>query len=156
MVSVKLLSAPPPVTSYSLEYLDSSSERTSLALAGAMPSTRISVRLGRIGLVDLRKAQVGRLQILLDAPHRVVGFGVDRFLDLHLQDQVSAAAQIQAQVNALGHGLQQGLAAEARRHPEDAVDANHQDRNNQGNFVVEILLHRPVSLLQCSEIQCQR
>jgi hypothetical protein len=42
----------------------------------------------------------------------------------------------------------QGLAAYARRHPEDAVDANHQDRDNQSNFAVEILLHRPVSLVQ--------
>ena len=102
MVSVKLLSAPPPVRSYSLEYLASSRERTALALAGAMPSTRIDFRLGRIGLVDLRKAQVGRLQVLLDARHGVVGLGADRFRHHHLQNQVSAAAQIQTQVNPAG------------------------------------------------------
>jgi hypothetical protein len=116
-----------------------------LDLSGGAPSTRISVRLGRIGLVDLRIAQVGRLQILLDEAHGIIRFGVDRFLDLDLQDQVSAAAQVQAKVNALGHGLHQGLAGDARRHPEDAVDADHQNHQNSEYFVIEILLHRPVS-----------
>ena len=114
------------------------------------------VRLGRIGLVGLRKAKVGRLQVLLNAPHRVVGFGVNRFLDHHLQNQVNAAAQVQAKVNPLGHGLRQGLAAHARRHPEDAIDENHKDRNDQGNLVVEILLHRPVSLFHFSRPKLKR
>jgi hypothetical protein len=41
--------------------------------------------------------------------HRVVGFVADRFGDLHLQNQVRAALQIQAQMNAIGYGLEQGL-----------------------------------------------
>ncbi len=75
--------------------------------------------------------------------HRVVRFGVDRFRHHHLQNQVSAAAQIQAKVNPLGHGLRQSLAADARRDPKDAVDANHQDRDNQGNFLLRFFFIVP-------------
>ena len=63
--------------------------------------------------------------------HRVVGLGVDRFLDLHLQNQVGAALQIEAQVNPLGQCRGQVLAAQAGRHAKDAVETNHQDRNDQ-------------------------
>jgi hypothetical protein len=59
-------------------------------------------------------------------------------------------------VNALGHGLQQRFAGDARGHSEDAVDANHQDSNNQDYFVIEILLHRPVSLLKIPKTAISR
>ncbi len=124
-----------------------------MALAGSRAFNPDNLRLGWVGLVHLGEAQVGRLQILLDAPYRVVRFGVDRFRHYHLQNQVSAAAQIQAEVNPLGQGFRQGLAGDARRHPEDAVDENHQDRNNQGNFTVEILLHCSVSLVRKNSCQ---
>jgi len=111
----------------------------------------------RIGLISLRKAEVGRLQFLLDAPHRVVGFGVDRFRHNHLQNQVSAAAQIQAKVYPARHGLHQWLGSLPRPRnpgdPKNAKNENRQHRNNQCNFTVKILLHRPVSLVRYSD-QC--
>ena len=79
MVSVKLVSEPPPVRSYSLENLVSSRERTALALAGVRLLPELDFRLGWIGLVHLGIGQVGGLQILLNPGHGVVGLGVDRF-----------------------------------------------------------------------------
>ena len=78
MVIVKLLSEPPPATSYSFEYFVSSIERTADDLRGVGSLDANHVRLGWIRLVDLRKGQLGRLQVLLDARHRVVGLGVHR------------------------------------------------------------------------------
>jgi len=65
---------------------------------------------------------------------------------------MSAAAQVQSKVNPIADSLGNGLAAHPRGHSDDAVDAKHQDHNNQGNFVREILLHRPVSLVQKTKI----
>ena len=109
------------------------------------------LRLGRIGHNHLGIAQVGLLQILLDQRRRIVGLGGHRLLDLNLQDQVRAAAQVQPKMNALGQAFRQVLAGDTRRGPEDAPDTNHQDSNNQGNFTFEILLHRFVSLVQKSQ-----
>jgi hypothetical protein len=46
---------------------------------------------------------------------------------------VGAALQIESEVNSLGDALQECRTAEACRQAEDAVDENHEDRNNQGN-----------------------
>ena len=105
-------------------------------------------RLVWIGLVNLREVQVGSLEILLNAPYGVVGLSVDGFRDDYLQDQVHAAAEIETQVNPVAHRIHEGLAAHSGRDPEDAVQANEQDRNNQENLVLQILLHCSVSLLQ--------
>jgi hypothetical protein len=56
-------------------------------------------------------------------------------------------------VNPLTNGVCKGLAAKARGNSDDAENANCQHRNNQGNFVFEILLHRPVSLVKKGEKQ---
>jgi hypothetical protein len=56
-------------------------------------------------------------------------------------------------VNVLAQGLQKSLAAQSRWNPEDAVYENHQDRNDQGNLFVEILIHRPASLVQ--KVECK-
>jgi hypothetical protein len=61
---------------------------------------------------------------------------------------VSAAAQIQPKVNPLGDRVAQGLAREPLGHPDDAVNADRQECDNQGNLFVEILIHRPVSLVE--------
>jgi hypothetical protein len=64
---------------------------------------------------------------------------------------VSAAAQIQAKVYPVRHGLHKWLGRlPGPRNPGDPKNAkneNREHRNNQRNFTVEILLHRPVSLV---------
>ena len=66
--------------------------------------------------------------------------------------EVSATAQIQAEVNPAAHPLEQGLSAHARRNPEDSIQAKQQHTNNQSNLVLEILLHGSVSLVQIAKI----
>ena len=116
MVSVKLPSEPLSRL-YTLEYLESSSDST----AFAWPPTclpRGSAWACLIGHIDLRISSGWPSSVPADVRHGIVCFGKDRFLDLDLQDQVSAAAQVQAKVNALGQALGQGLAGEPRRTPK--------------------------------------
>ena len=69
---------------------------------------------------------------------------------------MSAALQIESKVNALAHGSGECLAAEAGGDPDDAVDADQKHGNNQDDLVLEILVHRPVSLIQKMEFSAKK
>ena len=74
----------------------------------------------RIGLGDVGVIDLARAHVFLQARNRVVGIDVDRVVHLHLQDQVGAAPQVEAQVNAVGDRRQQSLARPVLRNAEDA------------------------------------
>ena len=82
----------------------------------------------RIGLGDVGIADLVRAQVFLEACHRIVGVHVDRVIDLHLQDQVRAAAKVEAQMNAVGDRRQQALARPVFRNPEDTEQEEDKDR----------------------------
>ena len=108
---------------------------TASLCAGVVPSTRITSGLLGSGLYTWEIGDVGLLQILLNLRHGVVGLGIHRLRHLHLQDQVRAALQIQAQMNPAGYGAQQRLSADPGWNSEDSIEANQQNRNDQGNLV---------------------
>ena len=55
----------------------------------------------RIRLGDLAEGDVGGLESVLQPLDRAIGIGIDRVIDLHLQNQVRAALQIEPEVDAL-------------------------------------------------------
>ena len=63
----------------------------------------------RIGLGDFSEGDVGALEGVLQALDRTVAVGVDGVVHLHLQNQVGAALQVKAQVDALLHRSPQAL-----------------------------------------------
>src|SRR5208337_4363012 len=112
-----------------------------------------SIDLDELGLVGIGLDHLGIRHIpgfesVLDTGQGTVGFVADRFRDLHLQNEVHATLQIEAQMNAIGDGGPQGLATESRRNPEDAIEADQQHGEDQGNFVFEIFLHDFDSLVR--------
>ena len=54
----------------------------------------------RVRLGDRSNSNAGLLQLALDARGVGIGGGAYRLLDMDLQDKVSAAAQVEAQVDA--------------------------------------------------------
>ena len=60
---------------------------------------------------------------------------------LHLQDQVNSAAQIQAKMNAVGHGGEQPLAGKALRNAEDPEQEDEQDADDKHQLPKKILIH---------------
>jgi hypothetical protein len=94
----------------------------------------------RIGLDDGGR-DVGLLELGLKADEVVVGDGADSFLDHDLEDEVGAAAKIEAEVDAVGEGLQQGTASEAFGNANGAEDTEQEDSENENGFTREIFLH---------------
>src|SRR5208283_1978596 len=84
----------------------------------------------RIGLGDIGKGNLALVELLFEDFDSVVGISVDRVIHLHLQDEVGSALQIESQVNALGHGIEQALAGNALRnteYPEQKDEQNYDD-----------------------------
>ena len=81
----------------------------------------------RIGLDDVGVIDLVRPQVFLEARKRVVGVDVDRVVDLHLQDQVRPATQVEAQMNAVGDRRQHTPARPVLRNAEDAEQEDQQD-----------------------------
>ena len=63
----------------------------------------------RIRLGDIGKCNLALVQLFFENLDRVVGVDLHRVIDLHLQNQVSPAAQIKAQVDALRHRREQAV-----------------------------------------------
>ena len=81
----------------------------------------------RIGLGDLGVVDLLRAQIFLQARNRIVRVHVDGVIDLHLQDQVGAAFEVEAQVDAVPNRGQQARAGPVLRNAEDPEHEQHQD-----------------------------
>ena len=75
-------------------------DRTGLRRVNSLDTDRLRIVVG-VGLVDLRKRQLCRLEILFDPCDRIVGLGVDSLFHLYLQDEVNAPLKIEAEVNVL-------------------------------------------------------
>ena len=88
----------------------------------------------RIGLGDFSEGDVGALEGVLQALDRTVAVGVDGVVHLHLQNQVGAALQVEAQVNALLQRSPQALSRETAGDADDAEEKEDQHRNNQNCF----------------------
>ena len=73
----------------------------------------------RIGLGDLGVVDLAGAKLLLHALNGVVGVYIHRVVHLHLQDEVSAALEVQSQVNTLLHGREQSLARPIARYAKD-------------------------------------
>ena len=89
----------------------------------------------RIGLGDFRKGNFALVQLLFEDFDGVVGVDLHRIVDLHLQDQVRPAAQIEAEVDALGHGREQTLSRKALWNAENTVQENDQRSYDEYRFV---------------------
>ncbi len=99
----------------------------------------------RIGLGDVGVIDLVRPQVFLEARNCVVGIDIDRVVDLHLKDQVRPAAQIEAQMNAVGNLRQHALARPGLRNTEDAEQENQQDSDDYHQLPTQVLIHeRPV------------
>ena len=83
----------------------------------------------RIVAVHGRVVDAGLAQLFLQPLHGLIGFHLHGVLHLHLQDQVAAAAQIQAQIDVLlnvGFQFVQRLGQ-----PDDPVHADEQHHQNR-------------------------
>ena len=101
----------------------------------------------RVWLGDFAIGDLGRLERGFQALHRVVGFEVDGVVDLHLQNQMRTALEIEPQVDAMPHGrwrdqrVSQRIPGETRRDAKDAIDKDQHRRDNDDDFPGQILIH---------------
>src|SRR5581483_7464220 len=65
--------------------------------------------IDRIGLGDLDVVDLLGAKIFLQALDRIIGVGIDGVVYLHLQDEVGASLEIEAEVDAVGHRAQKAL-----------------------------------------------
>ena len=114
----------------------------------------MDVDLDRIGLVDglrvvaihARVVDALLAQVVLEGLDGAVGLGFGRILHLHLQHQVAAAAQIQAQMDVLGHvGLQ---VRERLGQPNDPVHTQQDHDHNHRHPPNQSAVHVSWSILQ--------
>src|SRR5208282_2164198 len=95
----------------------------------------------RIGLGDIGVIDLVRPQVFLEARQRVVGIDIDRVVDLHLQNQVRAAIEVEAQMNAVGDRSQYALARPVLRNAEDPGQEDQQDSDANCQLPPEVLIH---------------
>src|SRR6185437_9027847 len=84
------------------------------------------VRLGNVSKGDVSAAQ-GSLQAL----DGLLGVYIDRIIHLHLQDEVGAAFEVQAQGNAVLESLSQALSGKAGGDTENAVHEQQEDGDDE-------------------------
>src|ERR1700685_3665125 len=99
----------------------------------------------RIGLRNVGPVDLVAAQLLLEHINGILRVHVDRVVDLHLQDQMGSAAQIETQLDALGHGVKQALPGKAARDAENSEDKNQQYGDDADRFVEKILSHDKLS-----------
>ena len=80
------------------------------------------VRLDDVVIMDLAGLHVG-----LQPLNGVIGFYLNGVVHLHLQDQVGAAFQVQAEVNAVSDGVDKSLLGKALGNAEDAEQEKQQN-----------------------------
>ncbi len=94
------------------------------------------IGLSDVGVVDLPAAQ-----LLLQHFHGVLRIHIDRVVDLHLQNEVSSAAQIKTEVDVIGHRREQALTGELVRNPKNAEHENQQYSENEPELPEKRLVH---------------
>jgi hypothetical protein len=95
----------------------------------------------RVRLNDLAEGYVASLQVLAQALHRLIGIGAYCIVDHYLQDQVSAAFKIKAEVNAILQAGKKAGAGQALRYAEDTEEEYHHDCNDEDGFPEKVLFH---------------
>jgi hypothetical protein len=85
------------------------------------------VRLGNLRVVDLADAH-----LLLEPLDGVVGVHIDSIVDLHLQNQVGPALEVEAEMDALLNGVEEALARPVTRHANDPKDKEDQSSKDDG------------------------
>ena len=65
-------------------------------------------------------------------------------LHLHLQNQVGAALQIEAEVDVIGHRREQPLPGKALRNPKDAEQEKQQRADDESELPEKILIHNGI------------
>ena len=68
-----------------------------------------------------------RPQVFFQPFQRIVRIDINRIVNLHLQNQVRPALEVEAQINALGDRRQQTRARPFLRNAEDAEHEDEQD-----------------------------
>src|ERR1700722_10630076 len=108
----------------------------------------------RIRLGDVRESNLFLIQLLFEDFNRVVGVHINSVIHLHLQDQVSSAAQIQTKMNAVGHGREHALGRKALWNAEDPEQKHEQDPDDEYQLPKKILIHGKLSpkTLGCAAI----
>ena len=84
------------------------------ALHNEMVGIILRVGLGNIGGIPLAVTK-----LLLQNFNRILRVDIHRIVDLHLQDQVRSALQVEPQVNVVGQSCEQRLPTETLRNSED-------------------------------------
>src|SRR5208337_4844507 len=97
----------------------------------------LRIRLSDIGVVDLVAAH-----LLLQNFDRVLRIHIDGVVHLNLENQVSAAAQIETEMNALTHGRKQSLGREALGNSKDACQEEQQRTKDDAEFGEKSLVHK--------------
>src|ERR1039458_1418036 len=95
----------------------------------------------RIRLGNVREGNLFLVELLFEDFDRIVGIYVDGVIDLHLEDQVGSAAQVQPKVNAVGHGREQALSRKTLRNAEDPDQEDDQGSDDECQFPEKILIH---------------
>src|SRR5215469_2564086 len=97
--------------------------------------------VGRIRLRDRGVGDVGFLQPLLQYFLGPVCLSTDRIGDLHLENEMRATFEVQAQADSFQKALFQRVSTEAVGNAKNAVNKDKQDGNNKESFKSYILLH---------------
>ncbi len=71
----------------------------------------------------------------------MVGIRIDGIIDHDLQDQVSTALEIQAEVNATLQAGDKAGTGQTLRYPEDTEEKDHHDCNDEDGFPEKVLFH---------------
>ena len=96
--------------------------------------------VGRIGFADLGVVDLASPQIGLQTFDRVVRIYIDGIIHLHLQDQVSAALQVESEVNAVLQ-CSEGSARPIVRRAKNAEHEEQQRGDNNDKFPAQVLIH---------------
>ena len=106
---------------------------------------RIHVAHQNVGIVhtaDFIVANILVAQLLRQTVHHLVGFLRDRFLHLHLQHEVRAALQVQAEFDLLAEIVfdLRDRSGEGRK-SDQSIDAEKDHRKNKQRFPLQIRIH---------------
>ena len=101
----------------------------------------------RIGLGDDSAGNTVPLQIALQAGDVGVGFSTDGFVDFDLKDEVHAALEVEAEVDAIEQRPLQGRSRDTLGNAEDPDDADGQDNEDDDESGLDVGFHGVSTLL---------
>ena len=101
----------------------------------------------RIGLGDGGAHDAVLLQVALNCGNIGVGFSADGFFDLDLKDEVHAALEVEAEVDAIEQRPLQGRSRDTLGNAEDPDDADGQDNEDDDESGLDVGFHGVSTLL---------